>query len=432
MSLNTVSTKQHQIAELAKQKRGCVLTTLAHHIDEDWLVEAYRRTRHGGAVGVDGVTAAQYGERLTENLRSLADRAKTGDTYRAPPVKRVYIPKAGGQGERPIGIPGFEDKVLQRAVVMVLEPVYEQEFYDCSYGFRPGRSAHQAIHALREGLMGMRGGWVLELDIKSFFDSVNHERLRVMLRQRVNDGVILRLIGKWLRAGVMEGGMVKYPEAGTPQGGVVSPLLANIYLHEVLDRWFATEVKPRMQGEAFMVRYADDATLVFQNESDARRVYELIGRRFEKYGLTLHPEKTRLVRFERPPKDGSGERPETFELLGFTHMWAKSQKGNWVIIRKTARSRLSRAVASLRLWMARNRHEELATQHARLKVKMKGHYSYFGITGNSRSLWRFLHWVTIQWKKWLSRRGGQSFTWTKMSRILQRFPLSNPTIHHAV
>jgi group II intron reverse transcriptase/maturase len=416
---------------MAKQHAGRVLTTLAHHIDEEWMREAYRRTRKSGATGVDGVTAAQYERHLDENLRGLLNRAKEGDPYRAPPVKRVYIPKAGGVGERPIGIPSFEDKVLQRAVAMVLEPVYEQEFYDCSYGFRPGRSAHQALHALREGLMEMHGGWVLEIDIKSFFDSVDHKRLREMLGQRVNDGVILRLIGKWLNAGVMEDGCVSYAETGTPQGGVISPLLANIYLHEVLDRWFESDVKPRLCGKAFMVRYADDGALVFENEGDARRVFAVIGRRFEKFGLALHPEKTRLVRFERPPRDGGG-RPETFDLLGFTHLWAKSRKGNWVIMRKTASSRMSRAVASIKVWMGRNRHGELDIQHARLTAKMKGHYAYFGITGNAVSLWRFHYWVTLQWHKWLGRRGGRHFNWMMMNRILRRFPLPAPRIHHAV
>jgi RNA-directed DNA polymerase len=270
--LETVSPKQRRIAELAKQLEGKVLTTLSHHIDEAWMREAYRRTRKSGAVGVDGVTARQYECNLAENLASLLERAKAGDTYRAPPVRRVYIPKAGGRGQRPIGIPSFEDKVLQRAVVMVLEPIYEQEFLDCSYGFRPRRSAHQALSALREGLMQMNGGWVLEIDIKSFFDEVDHGVLRELLRQRVNDGVLLRLIGKWLKAGVMEGGVLRHPELGTPQGGVISPLLANIMLHEALDKWFAQEVQPRLHGEAFMARYADDATMVFERERDARRV----------------------------------------------------------------------------------------------------------------------------------------------------------------
>src|SRR6202030_3743146 len=238
-----------RIAELAHSAPELAVTTLAHHLDLAWMREAYRRTRKDGATGVDGQSAQQYAERLEENLRSLLERAKAG-TYRAPPVRRVHIPKGSGAETRPIGIPTFEDKVLQRAVAMVLEAVYEQDFLDCSYGFRPGRSAHQALDALWKEAMDMGGGWVLEVDIRKYFDSLDHGHLREILRRRVHDGVLLRLIGKWLNAGVLEDGSVSYPDAGTPQGGVISPLLANIFLHEVLDVWFDREVKPRLRGKA--------------------------------------------------------------------------------------------------------------------------------------------------------------------------------------
>src|SRR5271165_1482165 len=251
----TVSTKLERIAKLAKEKPGVALTTLAHHIDVEWLREAYRRTRKDGAKGVDGQSAEQYAQRLEENLASLLGRAKSG-TYQAPPVRRAYIPKGDGS-QRPIGIPTFEDKVLQRAVAMVLEPVYEQDFLDCSYGFRPKRSAHMALTALQHQSVVMAGGWVLEIDIRKFFDRLDHGKLREVLRRRVHDGVLLRLIGKWLNAGVLEDGSVSYPEAGTPQGGVISPLLANIFLHDVLDAWFDREVKPRLAGKAVLFRYAD-------------------------------------------------------------------------------------------------------------------------------------------------------------------------------
>jgi RNA-directed DNA polymerase len=253
----TVSTKLERIAELARNKPGVVLTTLAHHIDTEWLREAYRRTRKDGAAGVDGQSAAEYAQRLDENLRSLLERAKSG-VYRAPPVRRVNIPKGDGKQTRPIGIPTFEDKILQRAVAMVLEAVYEQSFHDFSYGFRPGRSAHQAIDVVQRACWQMGGGWVLEVDIKSFFDTLDHAHLRTILSQRVRDGVILRLIGKWLNAGIMEGLVLSHPGSGTPQGGVISPLLANIYLHEVLDEWFVREVRPRLAGRVELVRYADD------------------------------------------------------------------------------------------------------------------------------------------------------------------------------
>jgi group II intron reverse transcriptase/maturase len=333
-SLETTLTKQLRIAKLARESPGKALTTLAHHIDINWMKEAYQRTRKDGATGVDGQTAEQYAANLEDNLRSLLDRAKSG-TYRAPPVRRVHIPKGSGPETRPIGIPTFEDKVLQRAVAMVLEAIYEQDFLDCSYGFRPRRSAHQALEALRDELMAMGGGWVLEIDIRKFFDTLDHEHLREILRRRVLDGVLLRLIGKWLNAGVLEDGSITYPDLGSPQGGVISPILANIYLHEVLDTWFVREVQPRLSGRAHLVRFADDAVLVFANEQDARKVMDVLPKRFGKYGLTLHPEKTRLVEFRRPklwpPSGGSGSGPGTFDFLGFTHFWCKSRTGKWVV-----------------------------------------------------------------------------------------------------
>jgi group II intron reverse transcriptase/maturase len=266
-----ISTRQEKLAKLAQIEPRLELTTLAHHIDEVWLREAYRRTRKDGAVGVDGVTAAQYEADLEANLASLLERFKSG-RYRAPAVRRVHIPKPGkAKKTRPIGIPTLEDKVLQRAVLMVLEPVYEQDFLDCSYGFRRGRSAHQALDALWRGLMEMGGGWIIDLDIQSFFDDVDWSHLRSFLDQRVRDGVIRRAIGKWLNAGVMESGEVSHPERGAPQGGVISPVLSNLYLHEVLDLWFEHEVKPRLRGRAFEIRFADDAALVFEREEDGMR-----------------------------------------------------------------------------------------------------------------------------------------------------------------
>jgi retron-type reverse transcriptase len=255
-----VSTKQKRIAALAKQSPEMAFTSLAYLMDIDWLKEAYRRTRKDGAVGVDGVTAEEYEQDLEGNLHSLLDRAKSG-TYQAPPVRRVHIPKGGSSTEtRPLGIPTLEDKILQRAIVMLLEPIYEQDFLDCSYGFRPGRSAHQALESFRDQTMTGRpkGGWVLEVDIRKFFDNLEHRYLRQFLQLRVRDGVLLRLIDKWLKAGVMEDGNVCYLDSGTPQGGVVSPLISNVFLHYVLDRWFEQDVKPRLRQPAFLIRYADD------------------------------------------------------------------------------------------------------------------------------------------------------------------------------
>ena len=407
----TVLTKQLRIARLAVERPTMVFTTLAHHIDMDWLREAYRRTRKDGAVGVDGQTAQEYAANLEENLRSLLERFKSGH-YVAPPVRRVHIPKGDGEQTRPIGIPAFEDKVLQRAVVMVLESVYEQDFLPCSFGFRPGRSAHQALEVFREQTMKMNGGWVLELDIRKFFDTLGHEHLREIIRHRIGDGVLLRTLGKWLNAGVQEAGCLSYPEAGSPQGGVVSPILANAYLHEVLDTWFEGTVKPRLRGAAFMIRYADDAVLVFKEECDARRVMDVLPKRFGKYGLTLHPEKTRLVPFQRPGRRGknqSGDRPGTFDLLGFTHLWAVSLKGNWVVKRKTASDRFTRALKAVSTWCRKNRHLPVREQWQALRRKLNGHYGYFGIIGNSQALTRLGFLVERVWWKWLCRRSQRAY-----------------------
>lgn len=435
-SPESVSTKLERIAKRAKEMPGVPLSTLAHHIDIEWLKEAYRRTRKDGAVGVDGRTAAEYAANLEENLRSLLDRAKSGDNYRAPPVRRVHIPKGDGSKTRPIGIPTFEDKLLQRAVAMVLEAVCEQDFHDSSYGFRPGRSAHDALQTLRGHLMEMTGGWVLEADIEAFFDSVDRNRLQEILRRRVRDGVLLRLIGKWLNAGVMEEGRVYRPESGTPQGGVISPLLANIYLHEVLDEWFAVEAKPRLRGRAALVRYADDFVIAFELEADARRVLDVLSKRFEKYGLRLHPEKTRLVEFRRPsrnaPRGDAATQPGSFGLLGFTHYWRRSRQGNWVVYRKTASSRLSRALRATALWLRQNRHEPVPKQHRVLVLKLRGHYNYYGIIGNFAAMDAFRSWTRVLWCKWLSRRSRDSRGRTAMGMMMDAYPLPRPRIVHAV
>ncbi len=417
---------------MAKQSPEMAFTSLAYLMDIDWLKEAYRRTRKDGAVGVDGVTAEQYEQDLEGNLQSLLDRAKSG-TYKAPPVRRVHIPKGGSSTEtRPLGIPTLEDKVLQRAVVMLLEPIYEQDFLDCSYGFRPRRSAHQALETFRDQAMTGRpkGGWVLEVDIRKFFDNLDHRHLRQFLQLRVRDGVLLRLIDKWLKAGVMEDGNVSHPDSGTPQGGVVSPLISNVFLHYVLDQWFEQDVKPRMCQPAFLIRYADDFVIGLRDERDAQRVLEVIPKRFGKYGLTIHPTKTKLVRF-RPPSsrkdrnESPDDRHGTFDLLGFTHYWARSRNGYWVVKLKTAKDRFTRAVRSIDHWCRDNRHLPIQDQHKKLNEKLRGHYAYYGVTGNSAALARFLHEVGPRWRRWLNRRNNiRSMTWERFLIILRRYPLA--------
>lgn len=431
-SSTTVSTKQERMAMLARQMPTVALTSLSHHIDMEWMKEALLRTRADGATGVDGVTCEEYVRNLEVNLQALLDRAKTG-RYRAPPVRRVHIPKGErGSETRPIGIPTFEDKLLQRAVLMALEPVYEQDFRKCSYGFRPGRSAHDALESLRAQLVEMGGGWLIEVDIRKFFDTLDHTHLQDLLRQRVRDGVLLRLIGKWLNAGVLEEGRISYPDTGTPQGGVISPLLANVYLHEVLDKWFEDEVVPCLKGRAFLIRYADDFVIGLAREDDARRVMEVLPKRFGKYGLTLHPTKTRLIPFNRPGRGGPGApSPGTFDFLGFTHHWEMSRRGYWVIKRKTARDRFSRGLRRIAEWCRGHRHRPIKEQHRILSLKLRGHFGYFGITGNANALARFGWEVGRIWHKWLGRRSQRGMPWEKFNALLGRYPLPPPVAIHS-
>jgi group II intron reverse transcriptase/maturase len=420
---------------MAERRPEMSFTSLNHLLDLSVLHKAFRKTPVKKAPGVDGQTANDYEANLMGNLKSLLERAKSG-TYHAPPVRRVHISKGSGNETRPIGIPTFEDKVLQRAVVMLLEPLYEPLFHEGSHGFRPGRSAHQALESLWQQTMATKGGWVLDVDIRKFFDTLDHGRLREFLHHRVRDGVLLRLIGKWLNAGVMEDGNLSFPDEGTPQGGVISPLLANIYLHYVLDEWIEQEVKPRLRGDVFLIRYADDFVLGFTCEADARQALELLPSRFSEYGLTIHPDKTRLVRF-RPRAKARGSKqtdiPHTFDFLGFTHYWGLSRKGRWVVKRKTASNRLTRAITKITEWCRRNRHKPLIEQQAKLRQKLQGHYNYYGITGNSASLSKFYHFATRAWKKWLSRRNRERrWNWDCHRRMMERYPLPEPVTVHSV
>jgi len=432
-NLENVSTKQEQIARLAKQSPQMGFTSLAYLMDLEWLREAYHRTRKDRAAGVDGQMAVEYEQSREANLQSLLDRAQSG-RYKAPPVRRVHIPKGGSSKEtRPIGIPTLEDKILQRAVMMLLEPIYEHDFEDCSYGFRPSRSAHDALQSLWKQAMGIKGGWVLEVDIRKFFDTLDHAYLREFLKQRVRDGVLLRLIGKWLNAGVMEDGSISYPESGSPQGGVISPLLANIYLHYVLDVWFRREVQPRMTGRTYLIRYADDFVMGFSNESDARRVMEVLPKRLARYGLTIHPAKTRLVPFQCHDDQDGPKGPGKFELLGFTHYWGRSRRGDWVIKRKTASKRLTRSLRAIFVWCQGNFHQPIMEQWQTLRQKMLGHYGYYGITGNANSLSFYQVQVHRIWRYWLSRRNRErTLTWNHFNCILKRYPLPSAVVVHSV
>jgi len=425
-----VCTRQGRIAELAGQEPKFRLLSLNKDLDMDWLREAYRRTRKDGATGVDGETADEYAVELETRLEDLKERAKSG-TYHAPPVRRTYIPKGDGR-MRPLGIPTFEDKVLQRAVVMLLEPVYEREFLDCSMGYRPGRSAHTALEAIWKQTMQLGGCWLIDADIKGFFDTVAHRELKEMLNQRVGDGVIRRLVSKWLHAGVWEAGQVTHPETGTPQGGVISPLLSNIYLHEVLDRWFEEQIKPLLEGGAFMVRYADDFVMGFKRQKDAQRVLDVLGKRLAKFGLELHAGKTRLVDFRPTDKGGEGG---SFDFLGLTHTWQTSRKGRPYVCRQTAKGRFTRALGKIKDYCRETINRPLKEQWEGLKRRTQGHYQYYGIRGNSNGINRFAYEVHRAWLKSLRRRTGhhaQQWTWERFNRMLEQMPLPKPRIRMAM
>jgi RNA-directed DNA polymerase len=426
----TVSTKLRRIAEQAARDPRMIFTTLMHLIDVDFLEEAYRRTRKDGAPGVDGVTARQYAVELDANLRGLLERMRSG-RYAAPPVERVWIEKEDGK-QRPIGKPTFEDKVAQRAVTMLLEAVWEGDFRDCSYGFRPRRNAHQALHRLKEQCGKTKVGWIVDADVSGFFDNLDHALLRQIVQRRVNDGGVIRFIGKWLNAGVLEDGALRHSDKGTPQGGVISPMLSNIFLHHVLDEWFVRVLRPRLKGQAFLVRFADDFVVGCTREDDARKVLAALQERFEQFRLTIHPEKTKLVRFRKPRDEGGGGNG-TFDLLGFTHYWSRSLRGFWVIKRKTAKKRLRRAMKSLWQWCRLNRHEQLKVQHAVLCSKLRGHYQYYGVRFNYRGLDKMLFHARRAWQYWLRRRCHKdNTTWDRFKRLLVVFPLPRPRIVHDI
>lgn len=429
--LQPISMTLQRIAQQAASDPKLVFTSLAHLIDVPFLLEAYRRTRKDAASGVDRVTAVEYAQDLDMNLHNLHSRLRSGQ-YRAPPVARVWIDKENGK-KRPIGIPTFEDKLVQRAVAMLLSAVYEKEFRDFSYGFREGRSPHQAIKVSRERCMTMGITRIIDADISGFFDTIVHARLVEFIKQRVNDGGLIRLIGKWLNAGVQEAGAVSYPEDGTPQGGVISPLLANIFLHHVLDEWFVRDVKPCMAGKCFLVRFADDFVIGFEKAADAERIMKVLPKRFERFGLTIHPEKTRVVSFGRPRQNESGHECGTFDFLGFTHYWTKSRGGYWVIKRRTSGKRHRRTKKAIWRWCRESKHEPVRSQHKDLCAKLRGFFQYYGIRGNYDILESVKHFTERAWRYWLNRRSSDSsITWEKFQGWLEVLPLPKPRIIHNV
>ncbi len=430
-SCTNTSTKRAWIAEQASKHPERVFNALHQLIDEEWMREAYRRTRKDGAAGIDGVTAADYERDLEANLLDLLGRIKSG-RYHAPPVRRQYIPKADGK-LRPLGIPTLEDKVAQRAIVMLLEPIYEADFMPCSYGFRRGRSAHEALAQMRQCLGWQGQTWVIDADLAGYFDSIPHGQLRDLLDLRIKDGVVRRMIDKWLRAGVLENGTLHRTDSGTPQGGVISPLLANLFLHYVLDRWFAETAQPRLRGASQLVRFADDFVMSFATAGDGQRVLAVLGQRLGRYGLTLNAAKTHYVDFRPPRGAGGQESPASFDFLGFTHVWGRSRRGYWVVRQITSKQRFARGLRAVQEWCKRHRHAPLAEQQKRLASAIRGHCNYYGLTGNGKRLGQFRHEVVRTWRKWLGRRSRKSrVNWARMTEVLERYPLPAARVVHSI
>jgi len=420
-------TKELQIAERARKYSSEALTNLHQFIDIGQLEESYQNLNKKSSPGVDKETWYDYGERSKYRLPELLKEFKSGQ-YKAPAIRRVHIPK-GVNSKRPLGIPTLEDKILQGSCCKVLNPIYEEEFKDFSYGFRKGRSSHQALEYMFKEVSFNGLHYIIDADIKGYFDSINHGILREFLDRRVKDGVIRKMIDKWLKAGILEDKELKYPTRGTPQGGLISPLLSNIYLHYVLDVWFTEQVQPLLKGKSFIVRYADDFVLGFDNLRDAQRVMKVLPKRFGKYDLELHPEKTKIVNLHS--KRGQGSR--SYDFLGFTHYLEKSKKGKWVLKRKTSKKKLSAACQKIQSWLKQNRHKKLTELIPALNVRLRGHYNYYGITFNFRGISKFYWQVTHFLQKWLNRRGGKrKWNWDRMLKLISVWqPLLKPKLYHS-
>lgn len=423
-----------RLTELAKEDPARRFYSIAHFLTPRALYVAFKGLRKNASAGVDGLTFQEYQKELGRNLQDLWERVRSGK-YRALPLRRVYIPKEDGKSERPISIPALEDKLVQAATVRLLNAIYEVEFLECSYGSRPGRHAHQALDEIDRILFRESITHVLELDIKSYFDSIVRKLLVEMIDRRVSDGSILRLIGKWINVGVIDDGRLLETEDGVGQGQVISPFLANVYLHHALDKWFEDEVKPRLKGKAFLVRYVDDAVICFQNAEDAQKVLTVLDKRLSNYGLTLHPEKTRLVEFGRAALEQAermGKAPDTFDFLGFTHIPGRSRRGAYRPGVRTMKKRLKRSLTQVGQWCKKHLHEPVGKQQETLNAKLRGHYQYYGRSSNFRGLLQFYNVVRKTWRQWLSRRTrGTPMSWDTYNKLLQRHPLLKPQITHA-
>jgi len=414
-----------RIRQAASKDKELRFTTLWHHVyDVRRLREVYLSMKRNASAGVDGQTWQQYGEDLEHSLQDLSDRLRRG-AYRAKPVRRVFIPKADGR-QRPLGVPTLEDKIVQRATAEVLNAIYETDFVGFSYGFRPGRSAHDALDAVSVGITRKKVSWVFDADIRGFYDAVDHEWLVKFVEHRIADRRVVRHIKKWLKAGVMENGKRIRMEEGTPQGSSVSPVLANLYLHHVFDLWVQHWRQTQAHGEMIVVRYADDLVAGFQYQSDAERFWEAMRERFRKFNLELHPDKTRLIEFgrfaaENRQKRGQGK-PETFDFLGFTHICAKKRNGKFTVLRQTMKKRLRAKLQSVKTELRKRLHDPVPEVGRWLASVVRGHALYYGVPRNSRSICLFRHGVIGLWYRSLRRRSHKTrLTWRRMYRLVKRW-----------
>lgn len=414
------------IVNTAKRKPKHRFQNLYHLINPNLLYQAWRKLNKRAAIADDDLTIAEYEENLLPNLLNLNERLK-GKRYKTKLVKRVYILKENGK-KRPLGIPALEDKIVQRAVAMILESIYEQDFISTSYGYRPNMSSNMAASDLSFQLQYGSIGYIVEADIKGFFDNIDHEWLLEMMAHRIDDKALIQLIRQWLKAGILEpNGMINDPDTGTPQGGIVSPILANIYLHYVLDSWFAKAVKPRCAGRAFIMRYADDWVCGFQFARDAQRFYDVLPKRLERFNLEVEPSKTNLIRFSRfhPSK----HRSRTFNFLGFEFYWWPDRGKTVRVMRRTSRKKLQGAIQRVKDWIKKNRHLPIKAFFSTLNRKLTGHYNYYYVNGNGVSVWSFYSIATAQAYKWLNRRSQRkSFNWFKFKCAMEYYGMPKPRL----
>lgn len=426
------STKLALVSRRARENSKFQFTSLAHLLNVEFLRECYQSLGKEKACGIDGMSWHDYGKDLDANLIDLVNRLKA-KRYHPLPAKRVYIPK-GETGKRPLGLPAIEDKIVQKGIARILGAIYEADFCDCSYGFRPGRSCHQALKAVDAAIMSRPVSYVIEADIQGFFDHVCHDWMMRFLQVRIRDSSLLLLIRRFLKAGYVDSGLLVRTDEGTPQGGPLSPMLANIVLHYVLDLWFAKRVQPQVRGYCHLVRYADDFLVLVQYRDSADRIERLLWQRFARFGLTLHPQKTRTVsfgRFERDRAGREGRKANTFEFLGLTHYCGLSRRGRFLLGRKTSRKRFARACRQLACWLRDARPLAMKLWWPQLAAKLRGHYQYYGVSGNSRMIWRFNYVAMRTLHKWLNRRSQcKSFTWRQLTDYLARYPLPCPSIVH--